>query len=476
MAPGRVRMPAVAAREMVATSQPLATTAGLRALERGGNAVDAALAAAAVLCVTEPMSTGVGGDLFAIVWNDGQAHGLDAAGPAPAGADPGAPIEQLGPTSVDVPGAVAGWAALAGRYGRLGLDECLSPAIDAAERGFALGHHAARLWQEAERVPDGFAASPAPGARVEIPELAATLRRIAEDGPSALYRGEIAAAIAGSSWLDPSDLAAYEPRWVEPLRLSYGDVEVLELPPPTQGVAALEGLGILAELGPGLANEITATRLALEDAHANVRDGADVGWLIEPEHLRLRAGQAALVPGDLPGGTVYLCAADGDGMAISLIQSIYGYFGSGIAVPRTGIVLNNRAGCFSVAGSVTPGARPYHTLIPGMLLRDDGLLGPFGIMGGFIQAQAHVQFVAAVADEELDPQAALDRPRFRLDGDEVALEPGYWDAADEVRSLGLEPVCTTELSPFGGGQAIFVGDDALVGGSDPRKDGYVAGR
>jgi gamma-glutamyltranspeptidase/glutathione hydrolase len=472
---GRVRAPAVAARAMVATSQPLATTAGLRVLEGGGNAVDAALAAAAMLCVTEPMSTGLGGDLFAIVWRDGRPEGLDAAGPAPAGADPCAPVKQHGPASVTVPGAVAGWAALAERHGRLGLDACLASAIDVAKDGFALGHHAARMWQEAAAVPDGFASSPSPGAAIAIPELAGTLRRIAVEGPAAFYGGSIAAAIADASWLAPSDLADYEPRWVKPLRLRYGDVEVLEMPPPTQGVAALEGLGILAELGPGLANEILATRLALEDAYANVRDGADVSWLIQPEHLRRRARQVAAVPRDMSGGTVYLCAVDEDGLAVSLIQSIYGHFGAGIVAPGTGVVLNNRAGCFSVAGAVTPGARPYHTIIPGLLLRGGELLGPFGIMGGFIQAQAHVQFVSAVVDQGLDPQAALDRPRFRLDGDQVALEPGYWGAADVVQELGLKPVRETAIAPFGGGQAIFVEGDTLVGGSDLRKDGYAAG-
>jgi gamma-glutamyltranspeptidase/glutathione hydrolase len=474
-AANRVRAPAVAARAMVATSQPLATTAGLRMLERGGNAVDAAIAAAAVLCVTEPMSTGVGGDMFAIVWRDGRIDAIDAAGPAPAGADPEGGVAPNGPRSVDVPGAVAGWASLAVRHGRLGLDACMASAIDAAEGGYALGEHAARMWLESDALPPEFAPPPPRGSVVRIADLAETLRRIADEGPAAIYAGPVADAMTEVSWLERSDLEAYAPRWVEPLRLAYGDVEVLEMPPPTQGVAALVGLGVLRELGPSLPARITATRLALEDAHAHVRDGADVGWLLEEERLRARARETPASLPDHRGGTVYLCAVDEDGTAVSLIQSIYGHFGSGIVVPRTGIVLNNRAACFAVGGEVVPGKRPYHTIIPGLLLRDGKLLGPFGIMGGFIQAQAHLQFVSAVVDDGLDPQAALDHPRFRLDADRVALEPGYWDEAESVRELGLEPVLETGISDFGGGQAIFVDGDSLLGGSDIRKDGYAAG-
>jgi gamma-glutamyltranspeptidase / glutathione hydrolase len=475
VAANRVRAPAVAARAMVATSQPLATTAGLRMLERGGNAVDAAIAAAAVLCVTEPMSTGVGGDLFAMVWRDGRVDAIDAAGPAPATADRVAEVAEHGPRSVTVPGAVAGWASLADRHGSLGLDACLAAAIDAAEAGFALGEHAARMWLESDALPPELAPPPQRGSIVRLPELARTLRRIADEGPAAVYQGSVAAAMTEVSWLDRSDLEGFRPLWLEPLRLTYGDTEVLEMPPPTQGVAALEGLGILRELGPGLLSQIEATRLALEDAYAHVRDGADVAWLLDAERLRQRAGESSLGVPDLSGGTVYLCAVDEDGTAVSLIQSIFAHFGSGIVVPGTGIVLNNRAACFAVGGEVVPGARPFHTIIPGLLLRDGRLLGPFGIMGGFIQAQAHVQFVAAVVDDKLDPQAALDHPRFRLQEDRVALEPGYWDAADSVRGLGLEPVLENGVSDFGGGQAIFVDGDSLVGGSDIRKDGYAAG-
>jgi gamma-glutamyltranspeptidase / glutathione hydrolase len=479
---GQARPPAVAAEAMVATSQPLATRAGLRALERGGNAADAALAAAAVLCVTEPMSTGIGGDCFALVWRDGQVFGLDSAGPAPALADPVTPVEERGPRSVTVPGAVAGWVAFAGRLGRLGLDACLADAIDAAEQGFAVGRLTAAAWGRCElpREPGQAQVTqcylpPRPGVRVRLPELGATLRRIAEGGAAAFYDGQVAEAIVEASWLSLEDLAAFDPRWVEPLRLRYRDVDVMELPPPTQGVAALEGLGLLEGLEPTLPAKVSCVRLALEDALARVRDGADVSELITAAYLDRRRAEVAPPVSEPAAGTVYLCAVDGDGMAVSFIQSLYEGFGSGIVAPGTGVVLQNRGACFSVSGAVEPGRRPYHTIIPGMLLRDGKLLGPFGVMGGFIQAQAHVQLVSSLVDDGLDPQAALDRPRFRVEGDVVHLERGLWDAVDELGEAGIHAVPESATPPFGGGQAILVEGETLVGGSDSRKDGYAAG-
>lgn len=465
--PSPARPPAVAAEAMVATSQPLATRAGVRVLERGGNAADAALAAAAVLCVTEPMSTGVGGDAFALLWDGETLQGLDAAGPAPRNARPVTPVEQSGPRSVTVPGAVAGWAALAARFGRLGLDTLLADAIAAAEDGFAVGRVAAAAWD--------LPPVPRPGERMRLPELAATLRRIAAEGPDALYRGEVAAAIASCSWLEEEDLADFEPRWVELLELGYRGVTVCELPPPTQGVAALEGLGLLALGEPSLAAQVTCARLALEDALEHVRDGADVSGLLAEERLRERLAAVPAAVAEPPGGTVYLCTVDGDGLAVSFIQSLYEGFGSRIVAPGTGVVLQNRGACFHVGGAVEPGRRPYHTIIPGMLLRDDALLGPFGVMGGFLQAQAHIQLVSALVDDGLDPQAALDRPRFRVDGSVVRLEEGLWERDAELAALGFDVVRSSGTGEFGGGQAILVDGDTLVGGSDGRKDGYAAG-
>jgi gamma-glutamyltranspeptidase/glutathione hydrolase len=427
-----------------------------------------------MLCVTEPMSTGIGGDCFALVWNDGTVEGLDAAGPAPLAAETVEPVAERGPLSVTVPGAVAGWAALAERHGRLGLDACLAEAIDAAEHGFAVGHLTARLWAESEPPPE-LGPVPAPGQRARLVELGRTLQAIAADGPTAFYTGRVARAIAASSWLDEDDLAGYRPCWVEPLSTSYRGVEVLELPPPTQGVVALEALGLLDGLPAGLPGRVTAARLALEDGLAQVRDGADVTGLLEPEFLERRRAEAPAAPVEPHHGTVYLCAVDSDRMAVSFIQSLYYGFGSGVVAPGTGVCLQNRGACFSVGGRVEPGRRPYHTIIPGLLLRGGRLFGPFGNMGGFIQAQAHMQLVSGLVDDGLDPQAALDRPRFRVDGADVLLEEGLWPEADDVAALGLNPVLETDVSTFGGGQIILADGDALVAGSDPRKDGYAAG-
>jgi gamma-glutamyltranspeptidase / glutathione hydrolase len=466
------RPPAVAANAMVATSQQLATRAGLRMLERGGNAADAAIAAAAVLSVTEPMSTGIGGDAFALVWDGDGLHGLDAAGPAPRDADPVEPVAEVGPTSVTVPGAVAGWAALAERFARFELDTLLEDAIAAAENGYTVAPITAAAWVGA---PDALGPVPGSGSPVQLSALAATLRRIADEGPAAVYRGPVAHAIASCSWLDEDDLTGFEPRWVEPLALDYRGVTVCELPPPTQGVAALEGLGLLALGEPTFSAKVECVRLALVDALELVRDGADVRDLIDPDVLARRRSDGGSTVAEPAGGTVYLCAVDGNGMAVSFIQSLYESFGCGIVAPGTGIALQNRGACFAVSGRVEPGRRPYHTIIPGMLMRDGRLLGPFGVMGGFIQAQAHVQLVSALIDDGLDPQAALDRPRFRVDGDHVLLERGLWDCATEVEALGLIPVRSRDHGRFGGGQAILRSASGLVGGSDRRKDGHAAG-
>jgi gamma-glutamyltranspeptidase/glutathione hydrolase len=478
------RPPAVAGEAMVATSQPLATRAGLRALERGGNAADAALAAAAVLCVTEPMSTGIGGDVFALVWQDGRLHALDAAGPAPQAADPAAPVEPLGPRSVTVPGAVGGWVALAERFGRLGLEACLGDAIDTAEHGFAVGVRTAASWAAAARpselwpptsVPPELMPPPAPGERVRLPELASTLRTIAREGAAGFYSGPVAQAICEATWLAEEDLAAYRADWVAPLSTAYRGYEIFELPPPTQGIAALEALALLEGFSPDLPNQVLCTSLALEDAREHVRDGADVSGLLDPDFLERRRTETPRAAGEPTGGTVYLCVVDRDRTAVSFIQSLFSRFGSGLVAPGTGVVLQNRGACFALQGGVVPGARPYHTIIPGMLLRNGALVGPFGVMGGLIQAQAHVQLVSALVDDGLDPQAALDRPRFRVETGSVRLEEGLWDRAHELEQLGHRVVCDQDVFAFGGGQAIIVEGEALLGGSDARKDGYAAG-
>jgi gamma-glutamyltranspeptidase/glutathione hydrolase len=299
---------------------------------------------------------------------------------------------------------------------------------------------------------------------------------VADNGPDDFYRGRIGEAIAAASWLGAEDLAGVHAQWVRPLSLRYRDVDIFEMPAPTQGIAALEGLGLLEQLGePTLPNQVRAVALALEDARARVRDGADVGDLIDPEFLQRRHLETPHLAPEPSGGTVYLCVLDSDGMAVSFIQSLYEPFGSGVVVPGTGIVLNNRASCFKVNGLVEPGRRPYHTTIPAMLVEEGRLRGPAGVMGGFIQAQAHVQLVSGLIDRGLDPQAALDLPRFRLDYDAVRIEEGLWESQDEFTSTGYRVILEEDRLQFGGGQAIQIVDGHILGGSDARKDGFVAG-
>jgi gamma-glutamyltranspeptidase/glutathione hydrolase len=461
---------------MVATSQPTATAAGLGILRRGGNAADAALAAAAVLCVTEPMATGPGGDLFALVFADGRAEAIDAAGPAPRRVGSHLVPDRYGPRSITVPGAVAGWALLAERHGRLGLEACLQDAIAVAADGFAVGARCAQAWVSAPNLPDGFAPAPSCGQRIALPGLGETLSTVARFGPDGFYGGRVGEAICSASWLEEDDLSGFRARVTEPLAVSYRDHVVLELPPPTQGIAVLESLALLAHTDGTLTDQINCCRLALEDAFREVRDGADVRGLIEPEAVARRVRERPSEVLEPQGGTVYLCAVDEDGMAVSLVQSLFERFGSGVVAPGTGVVLHNRGFGFAVNGDVVPGQRPYHTIIPGMLLEGRDLVGPFGVMGGFIQAHAHVQLLHGLLNEALDPQAALDRPRFRLAGDRVLLEHGMWERADEVAALGLEPVAERDTYMFGGGQAIVRSPyGTLIGGSDSRKDGYAAG-
>jgi len=490
---------------MAATSHPLATDAALATLRAGGNACDAAVAAAGVLCVCEPMSTGVGGDLFAVVWRDGDLTGLNASGRAPRGADPDALTEvpAFGPMSVTVPGAVSGWAALLERHGRLGLDRCLAPAIGIAERGFAVTPVIADEWSLLAtdwaldpELAAVYTPAPRAGETARNPALAATLRSIAGDGPDALYRGAIAEAICAASWLEESDLADHRPEWVAPLRLAYRDVEVVELPPNGQGAAALQALAIaegfdLAGAAPAdrVHLQAEATKLALCDAHAHIADAPLPDWFLEPAHI---AGRRRLVdptraaqpiPGMLPaGGTVYLCVVDEDRTACSLIQSLY--HGARVGAPGTGIQLHNRGAAFTLEpghpNRLAPGRRPFHTIIPGMLLRGGRLLGPFGVMGGHMQAQGHLQVVSAMVDRGLDPQQAIDAPRFRcdptLDGWRLALEPGLRGVADDLASRGHRLATDdTAAFGFGGAQAIIVRGGKLLGGSDPRKDGCAAG-
>jgi gamma-glutamyltranspeptidase/glutathione hydrolase len=481
-ASGWRRMPTIAAEAMVATSHPLATRAGLRALERGGNAVDAALAAAAMLTVAEPTDNGVGGDAFALIWDDGVLYGINGSGRSPAELG-GASAEDDGPRSVTVPGAVRLWGDLASRFARFGLDEAVGPAADAALGGVVCTARIADKWARAGLAPWP---APAPGERYELPELAPTLRRIAAEGPDALYTGEVAAAIAASTWLSEDDLSVHVSEWVEPLRRSYRGVEVCELPPNGQGVAALLALAVYEGLEPEPHFEIEAMKLALADTRAFVHDGPLPADTFADDRLAarrslVRANAVLDLRLGLPrGGTTYLCAVDGDGMAVSFIQSVYGSFGSGVVAPGTGVVLQNRGAGFSHdpahPNALQAAKRPFHTIIPGMLLEHGELLGPFGVMGGPMQPQGHFQVVRRLVDEGDDPQAALDAPRWRVEEDGVVeLEPGLEHLLPELRAIGHDARLGEIQHPFGVGQMILRLGTSLIGGSDGRGDGYAGG-
>jgi gamma-glutamyltranspeptidase/glutathione hydrolase len=439
------RPPAVGLRGMVATSQPLAALAGVRALDAGGNAVDAALAAAGVLAVTEPNQCGVGGDLFALIVRDGApAIGLNAAGHAPR--RPGAALpEQFGQRSVTVPGCVAGWADLARAHSRLGLERALAPAIDLAESGFALPPKARRLWEEArgDLAPEAAAAfDPAPPVRNTA--LAGALRAAAD---GTFYTGPVAETIASVSWLDRDDLAAHTNDWVEPLRFPYAGHALLELPPPGQGSIAGWALESLAR--PDVPDQVEALAAAYARGYATI------------------------------GGTSYVCAADGDGTAVSLIQSVFWGFGSRVLVPGGGFVLQNRAhGFVSEPGhpnAFAPGKRPFHTIIPAALEDDRGRwTAVLGVTGGEFQPQGHVQVVCNLLDRGMDPQAALDAPRFRLEADgSVSLEPPL---AALVDALDRPARVVDDADEYGNGHVIARDDDGLlIGGSEPRRDGLALG-
>ena len=528
---------ALARRGMVCASVPQAAAAGIEMLRRGGNAIDAAIATAAVLCVVEPMQTGLGGDGFALLWlaQEGRLVGLNGSGRAPAAATVEAfrargfsAIPPTGILSVTVPGAVHAWEALSTRYGQLPLGDLLEPAIVAAEEGFPVTELVSHYWNLLQRggalrndaarasfAPEGRA--PRPGECFRSPDLAATLRSVAKEGASVFYEGEIADAIVATSraeagFLAHADLADDRSTFVEPVTTTYRGVRVAELPPNGQGVAALLALNILECFDPGEASaesaldwhrRIEAMKLAFADRDAYVADSdyAEVPTtaLLDKSYARKRAakiGERALPaasPGLTASDTTYLCTADERGNLVSFIQSLFSGFGSGIACAGTGILLQSRGSGFRLdpahPNCLAPGKRPFHTLMPGMLLRE-GSDGPrpwmaFGIMGGDIQPQAHLAFVANLVDHGLNPQEALDRPRFRyLGGTEVAIEEPEAPVreggclGDALRARGHSVATPGDLmvDRFGGGQAIArEADGVLVGASDRRKDGCALG-
>lgn len=514
----------VCADAMVATSQPLAVNAGLAMLERGGNAVDAALAAAMALTVVEPTGNGLGGDAFALISDaDGRLHGLNASGRSPAGLDADrlrtrAAIPRRGWDAVTVPGMVSGWAALHARFARLELPTLAEPAVRLARDGFRVGPVTAAAWQRAVATFAGFdefarcffpgGQAPEAGQRVVLDDHAKTLEQIAATGGETLYRGELAervaahAAATGGS-LTAADLAAHEAEWVSPLSAAAGGGTVSELPPNGQGLAALVALELVnrtdvAERDPddpqALHWQIEATKQGLADARTHVADPdamrVSAEALLDPRRLdRLAAGLDGARAGDPGhgrsdvGGTVLVVAGDREGRAVSLIQSNYEGFGSGIVVPETGIALQNRgAGFVTKAGHpnvVAPATRPLHTILPATTVAADGRRAAFGLMGGPMQPQGHVQLVCRSAIGGQGPQAAIDAPRWRVEaGRTVAVEPTLPAATRRAlarRGHGMR--VDGEPGRFGGAQAVVsLPGGGWVGASDPRKEGHAGGR
>jgi gamma-glutamyltranspeptidase / glutathione hydrolase len=526
----------VFARNVVSTSHPLAAQAGLRMLQAGGNAVDAAIATAAAMTIVEPCSNGLGSDAFCILWDGTQLHGLNASGPAPAawtpayfrnkyGAEAKAPPKR-GWDSVTVPGAVAAWAALSERFGKLPFGDLMQPAIEIAERGYAVPVIVQGKWRNAASLPEitgqpGFAAAflqgpgwqgrePAVGERFVFAEAARTLRLIAQTRGEAFYRGEVAAALeahakAHGGALTAADLAAYQPEWVKPIEQAYRGHTLHEIPPNGQGIAALIALGILQHFDianlpvDGVASQhvqIEAMKLAFADTYRHVAEPRSMrlspAQMLDPAYL---AARARLIdprraqdfgPGHAPqGGTIYLTAADAGGMMVSFIQSNYMGFGSGVVVPGYGVSLQNRGHGFTLDASsdnlVGPGKRPFHTIIPAFLTRQGQPVMSFGVMGGDMQPQGHLQTLVRMLDYHQQPQAACDAPRWRWNSGTVNAEQGFNPAtAHGLRELGhrVEPFADS-YQDYGAGQFIWrLGDPQVEGyaaASDPRRDGQAVG-
>ena len=513
-----IRRPILAAN-CVATSQPLAAQAGLAMLAKGGNAVDAAIATAIALAVVEPEMNGIGSDAFAIVASNGALTGLNASGRSPSAWTPARfanrrSIPETGWDSVTVPGAVSAWVALHKRFGRLPFPKLVEPAIGYARSGFLISPVVAELWGRQAATLGGYpefartflpqGRAPAPGEIFRCPEQAETLEAIAETEGQSFYRGAIAEKIAAASHreggaMTVADLAEHRPEWVTPLSIDFQGFRIHELPPNGQGLTALIALGILERLdiagldldGADLQHlAIEVTKLGIADAQAYVADAA--AMRVSPEALltdsylseraRLIQRDRARVPS--PGnpkqaGTVYLAAADASGMMISYIQSNYQGFGSGIVVPGTGIALNNRGNCFTLdtahPNCVGPRKRPFHTIIPGFATRDGVPLVAFGVMGGAMQPQGHVQVALRLFAHGQNPQAAMDAPRWRVRGGDLLIEPGWSDRFRNALAARGHKLVDGEWADFGASQIIWRLEGGYAAASDYRRDGQAVG-
>jgi gamma-glutamyltranspeptidase / glutathione hydrolase len=487
-------------------------------LVEGGNAVDAAIAAAVTLTVVEPVSNGIGSDAFAIVWDGRQLHGLNASGRSPAAWTPeyfgGNAVPALGWNSVTVPGAVSAWVELHAKFGKLPFDRLFGPAISYGRNGFLVSPTVAAQW--AEQVPlfaaqPGFAEAFMPGGRApkagelfRFPDHADTLEKIAATRGEAFYRGELAATLeahasANGGAMRASDLAAHRANWVGTISGTYRGYTVHEIPPNGQGIVALIALGLLDQFdmssypvdsADSLHLQIEAIKFGFADAQAYVADidhmPFDPKRLLDKSYLKQRAAlidpkQARpAVAGAPDRGTAYLTAADASGVMVSMIQSNYMGFGSGVVVPGTGIALQNRGADFVATkghpNQVGPSKRPYHTIIPAFVTKDGSPVMSFGVMGGPMQPQGHVQVLTRIADHDQNPQAACDAPRFRwINGLQVSYEKGFPDSTlDELRRRGHDLVAVDDYNQFGSCQAIWRLDDGYFAASDPRRDGQAA--
>ncbi|MCS4510019.1 gamma-glutamyltransferase family protein [Xylophilus ampelinus] len=528
-----IRLP-VFARNVVSTSHPLAAQAGLRMLWKGGNAVDAAIAAAAAMTIVEPVSNGLGSDAFCILWDGKELHGLNASGRAPQAWTPEyfsgkygagqANGPRRGVDSITVPGAVSAWAAMSERFGKLPFADLMEPAAEIAERGYLLPPVVRQKWgagaPELQSQP-GFAESflprgraPKVGELFRFPAAARALRSIGASGGRSYYEGEIAEAIAGfvqkhGGSMTRADLAAHRPEWVEPLAKDYRGFTLHEIPPNGQGIAAQIALGILGNFDmaslpvDSVASQhlqIEAMKLAFADVYRYVAEPSSMQLtaeqMLDDAYLAERAklidpkrAQDFKAGNPVKGGTIYLTAADESGMMVSFIQSNFAGFGSGVVEPTFGISLQNRGFGFSTdpagantANLVAPGKRPFHTIIPAFLTKDGQPVMSFGVMGGNMQPQGHMQTVVRMLDYQQNPQIACDAPRWRFN---AGLEINAEAAMDPATVQGLQglghrvEVIDDAYQDFGAGQFIWrMGDPAKEGylaASDPRRDGLAAG-
>ena len=513
------RMP-VFARNIVCTSQPLAAQAGLQMLRSGGNAVDAALATAITLTIVEPTMNGIGSDAFAILWDGQKLHGLNASGRSPRAWSPYyfsdyTSMPTTGWDAVTVPGCVSAWAALSERFGKLRFGDLFEPAIRHASDGWIVPPIVARSWRTAAdtlgNFPDFRASFMPRGRSPEVGETfrnevqGHTLQKIAATKGEAFYRGELAAAIVAHARhsggaMSEKDLEEHNADWVEPICTSYRDYTLHEIPPNGQGIAALMALGIIehfdlsshpVDTADSLHLQLEAMKLAYADAHRYVSDPSmrniEYGELLDPSYLKERACLINRAEAGNPGcgnpgrgDTVYLTAADQEGMMISFIQSNYQGFGSGVVIPGTGISMQNRGAGFVLEeghpNEVGGGKRPYHTIIPAFVTQSGQPVMSFGVMGGPMQPQGHMQMMIRMFDHGQNPQTACDAPRWQVfSGTTVGVESGVGPAVVEDLKMRGHDVSVMPSSKFGGGQLIYKLQDGFCGASDWRKDGQAVG-